>query len=61
VWDAASVHFFLKGIGDERRVELADLAAGLYLRSREHIRPSEDEVKLALKSKSVFAKGASSG
>lgn len=44
VWDAASVHFFLKGMGDERRLALADCAAGLYLRASEPVGPREDEV-----------------
>jgi hypothetical protein len=44
VWDAASVHFFLSGTDDSRRIELADLAAGLYLRSSGPRGPEEREV-----------------
>lgn len=44
VWDAASIHFFLAGVGDQRRVELADSAAKLYLLSKNHRSPTEGEV-----------------
>jgi len=48
VWDAASVHFFLSGANHERRIELADLAAGLYLRSKEASAPTSSEVRSLL-------------
>ncbi len=43
VWDAASVHFYLKGEDDRRRIELADLAAGFYVRSADAVGPTEKE------------------
>ena len=43
-WDAASVHYFLAGEEDGKRIELADTAAGLYLTSKEHRGPTEAEV-----------------
>lgn len=48
VWDAASVHFFLAGANAERRIELADRAAKLYLLSEGRSSPTEREVTLLL-------------
>ena len=48
VWDGASVHYFMKGLGDEERIERADTAARLYLLSKEHRGPTESEVALFL-------------
>ncbi len=44
VWDAASIHFYLKGMADVDRIALADTAAGLHLRSTRRQAPSEREV-----------------
>jgi len=44
VWDAASVHFYLRGFDDQKRIELADQAARLYLCSSSSSTPSEREV-----------------
>jgi ribokinase len=44
VWDAASVHFHLKGVPDGTRIILADLAAGIYLRTKGSVGPRESEV-----------------
>ncbi|HXW36533.1 MAG TPA: carbohydrate kinase family protein [Nitrososphaerales archaeon] len=46
VWDAASVHYFLAGAEDHRRIELADRAAGIYVRSDAAEGPTEGELLL---------------
>lgn len=49
VWDAASVHFFLKRESARSRIALADAAAGLYLRSRDGRAPTESEVLASIR------------
>jgi ribokinase len=44
VWNATSVHFYLKGVPDDERIILADLAAGMYLRTKDSVGPKESEV-----------------
>ncbi len=49
VWDAASVTCFLKGMNDAERLEFANAAARLYVRSDEPVPPTLDQVKRALR------------
>jgi ribokinase len=49
VWNAASIHFFLTGSSDADRIELADIAAGLFVCSRDGRVPSRREVLSLLK------------